>query len=164
MTRDSYIRITGKIRENPRRIRLIRRINRVLTGSVFFLYPLFLLALFLERDTFLLRAVLVPAISFTAVSVFRKLFHAPRPYEKFEIPPVLEKDTSGKSFPSRHVFSVFMIAITVFYKHPGAGIMLGVLGMVLAGIRVVGGVHEPRDVFAGAASGIIAGLLGYYVF
>ena len=112
---------------------------------------------------FFLRALLVPAVSFAAVTVFRRIFNAPRPYEKFGLPPAIEKDTAGKSFPSRHVFSVFIIAATIFYVHPSAGILLGLLGVVLAVLRVIGGVHEPRDVIAGALAGILCGVLGYYV-
>lgn len=136
--------------------------NRLLTGLVFLAYPLFLLTLFLEKDAFLLRAVMVPAVSFGAVTLFRYLLNVPRPYEKFELDPVLEKDTKGKSFPSRHVFSVYMIAATVFVCHPGAGIFLGALGLFLAVIRVAGGVHEPRDVAAGAVIGILCAVAGYY--
>ena len=39
----------------------------------------------------------------------------------------------------------------------------GLLGVVLAVLRVIGGVHEPRDVIAGALAGILCGVLGYYV-
>ena len=61
---------------------------------------------------------------FVGLSVVRKIINAPRPYEKFDMPPVLEKDTKGKSFPSRHVFSVFIIAMTIFYEQSGAGVLL----------------------------------------
>lgn len=163
MTRETYIKITGSIRENPRRIRLTRFTNQLLTVFVFFLYPAFLLLLFLQKNPFFLRALLVPAVSFAAVTLFRKILDVPRPYEKFGVPPVLEKDTIGKSFPSRHVFSVFIIAATVFYIHTDAGIMLGIIGVILALIRVIGGVHEPRDVIAGALVGIVCGYIGYYL-
>ena len=95
------------------------------------------------------------------VSVSRKIINEPRPYEKYGIPPVLDKDTRGKSFPSRHVFSVFVIASTVFvWNHP-AGIALGFLGVVLAAIRVIGGVHTVADVTAGMMVGILSGIIGY---
>lgn len=132
MTRESYETITGILRGHPRRIRLVCLLNHTLTGFIFVLYPAFLLLLFLEGSTFFLRALLVPAISFAAVTLFRRIFNAPRPYEKFGLPPAIEKDTAGKSFPSRHVFSVFIIAATIFYVHPSAGILLGLLGVVLA--------------------------------
>lgn len=163
MTKEAYIKITGSIRNNPRRLRLTKLINKLLTGFVFFLYPLFLLALFLRNDSFLLRAVLVPAVSFLGVTLFRKILNVPRPYEKFGVPPVLEKDTEGKSFPSRHVFSAFIIAMTVFYIHPDAGFLLGLIGIGLGLIRVVGGVHEPKDVVAGALIGIACGYIGYFL-
>ena len=76
---------------------------------------------------------------------------------------MLDKDTSGKSFPSRHVFSVFVIAVTVFVKNPVAGCMLAVTGILIAVIRVIGGVHTVLDVAAGAAVGIVSGVLGYYL-
>ena len=35
--------------------------------------------------------------------------------------------------------------------------------LLLALIRVIGGVHFPRDVVVGAISGILAGMLGFYL-
>lgn len=163
MTRESYQKITGIIREHPKRIRMTNLLNKFLTGFVFALYPVFLLLLFMRKNPFLVRAILVPAVSFVLLSVFRRLINAPRPYEKFGLPPVLEKDTRGKSFPSRHVFSVFIIAMTIFYLHADAGVLLGIIGVVLGLIRVIGGVHEPKDVLAGAVIGILCGVVGFYV-
>ena len=119
--------------------------------------------LFVDHNPWLLRAVFVPAVSFVGLTVIRRIINAPRPYETFDIPPVLEKDTKGKSFPSRHVFSVFIIAMTIFYEHPGAGVLLGSIGLLLGLVRVLVGVHEPRDIIAGAFAGIVCGIVGYYV-
>lgn len=163
MTKATYLRITEPLRKNPELARLLQFFNRLFTGLTYILYPVFLVLLFLQKNPFLLRALLVPGISFVAVSVFRDKFNTPRPYEKFDTPPILKKDTKGHSFPSRHVFSIFVIAMTVFYVYPGVGILLFVLGIGLALIRVFGGVHEPRDVIAGAVVGIVSGLLGYYI-
>lgn len=163
MKKETYIKLTGIIRENPKRIRLAKFLNRLLTGFIFLFYPSFLLLLYVQKHPFLPRAVFVPAVSFVAVSIFRKVINVPRPYEKFDISPVLEKDSPGKSFPSRHVFSVFVIAMTIFYLHTDAGILLFVIGVGLALIRVIGGVHEPRDVIAGALIGIASGIIGYYI-
>lgn len=163
MTKNEYIKITNIIRNHPRRIRLTRFLNRLLTGFVFVLYPSLLLLLFSRRDPFLLRAVIVPAVTFLIVTVFRRIFNAQRPYERFDLPPAIEKETSGKSFPSRHVFSVFIIAMTAFYLYPGIGVALFVIGAALGVIRVVGGVHEPRDVIAGALFAIASGYIGYWL-
>ncbi len=163
MTKEQYIKITEPLRKNPVRAKQVKNLNHILTGFVFCMYPLYLLKLLTERNTWFIRALLVPAVSFVCLSVVRKIINVPRPYEKFDIPPVLEKDTTGKSFPSRHVFSVFMIAMTVFYEHPGAGILLGIIGLLLGIVRVAVGVHEPKDIVAGAIAGIACGLIGYYV-
>ena len=95
MTRESYEKITGILRGHPRRIRLVCLLNHTLTGFIFVLYPAFLLLLFLEGSAFFLRALLVPAVSFAAVTLFRRIFNAPRPYEKFSLSPAIEKDTAG---------------------------------------------------------------------
>ncbi len=161
MTKETYLKLTKPVRENKKRARLLSLVNGVLTAFVFLLYPVFLLQLYAEHHPFLLRAILIPGVSFLAVSVFRAVVNVPRPYEKFNLPPTLGKDTKGKSFPSRHVFSIYIIAMTVLYIYPDAGLLLGVLGLVLAVIRVVGGVHEPRDVIAGALFGVFCGLFYY---
>ena len=163
MKKETYIKITGLIRDDKRKIKLVRIINQLLTGFVFLLYPLFLFLLLVQRNPFLIRAVFVPAISFVAVSVFRHILNVPRPYEKFDIPPAIKKETHGNSFPSRHVFSVFIIAITIFYVYPYIGILLFIIGILLGITRVIGGVHEPRDIIAGALIGILSGLIGFYL-
>ena len=45
----------------------------------------------------------------------------------------------------------------------GAGVVLLLLGVDMMFIRVVGGVHYPQDVLAGAACGVLAGVLGFYL-
>ena len=164
MTKEQYIKITEPLRKDPEKTKRIVSMNQVLTGIVFMVYPLYLIVLYTDTDPKLSKAILVPAISFVLVTVFRKIVNAPRPYEKFEIPPVIEKGTKGKSFPSRHVFSVFIIAVTIFCSHPGPGILIALIGVAMAIIRVLGGVHEVRDVVAGALVGLVCGILGFYVF
>ena len=154
MTKEQYIKITEPLRSNQERAKRVTSLNHMLTALVFCVYPLYL---------FMLFTILVPAVSFVGLSVVRKIINAPRPYEKFDMSPVLEKDTKGKSFPSRHVFSVFIIAMTIFYEHPGAGVLLGIIGLLLGIVRVLVGVHEPKDIAAGALAGIVCGIVGYYV-
>ena len=148
--------------------KIIIALNYILTKAVYILYPLLLLYLaathLTDRDPGFLPAVLVPGISFVLVSIFRNLYNAPRPYEMPGAPkPVIKKDAPGKSFPSRHIFSIFIIAVTLFWVWPIPGIIVGIAGTVLAICRVMGGVHFPRDVIAGALIGIACGIIGYYV-
>ena len=163
MTKEQYIRITEPLRNDPEKTKRVVSMNQLLTSVVFMVYPLYMVVLYGEKDPKLLKVILVPAISFVLVTIFRRIINAPRPYEKFEISPVIEKDTKGKSFPSRHVFSVFIIAVTIFYSHPGPGIVIGLIGVAMAIIRVLGGVHEVRDVVAGALIGLVCGVVGFYI-
>jgi len=163
MTKEQYVKITQTLRQDPEKTKRIVSMNQILTAVVFMVYPLYMAVLYGEKDPKLLRVILVPAISFVAVTILRKMINAPRPYEKFDMPPVIEKDTQGKSFPSRHVFSVFIIAVTIFYSHPGPGILIGLIGVAMGVIRVLGGVHEPKDVIAGALIGLLCGIVGFYV-
>lgn len=163
MTKEQYIKITESMRQDPEKAKKIISVNQILTGVVFLVYPLYMAVLYGEEDPKLFKVVFVPAVSFVLVTVIRRIINAPRPYEKFDIPPVIEKDTKGKSFPSRHVFSIFIIAVTIFYSHPGPGILIALMGVLMGVIRVYGGVHEPRDVVAGAVIGLLCGFIGFYV-
>jgi len=105
----------------------------------------------------------IPAVSFAAVSAFRAVYSAKRPYEVLDIQPLIKKETEGKSFPSRHVFSVFIIGMSFFYIAEPMGIAAFVSGTALAYLRVVGGVHFPKDVAAGALFGILCGLPYFFL-
>lgn len=160
MTREQYISIMGWIRNKPYGISFIKWSGKgitYLTAFVYFAAGIFLLW---QRDDRVIPLLLVPAVSFFLVSIFRTKYGAVRPYEKYGFTPLIPKDTQGKSFPSRHVFSIFVIATVVCYVWFLPGIILLLLGMVLAVLRVVMGVHFPKDVLAGAMLGVVSGCFG----
>lgn len=151
---------------SQKKIKTIIILNSVLTKAVYIFYPLMLIYLAVyhltDRDPGFVPALLVPGISFVLLSIFRSIINAPRPYEMPGAePPIIKKDAPGKSFPSRHVFSIFIIAVTAFQVWPAAGILIGIAGVILAYCRVAGGVHFPRDVIAGALIGIGCGVIGF---
>lgn len=137
--------------------------NRIVTIAVYLLYPALLLLLYINKNDGLLPAILIPGISFILLSLFRDRINSPRPYEVFGIEPVIAKKTRGHSFPSRHIFCMFLIAVTVFYFYPLAGLLIALVGAALAMNRVMGGVHFVKDVVAGALIGIACGVVGFYV-
>jgi len=137
--------------------------GKAITYLVYLFYPLFFVHLLVTKDPAVYKYVLVPGISFGIVSVVRYWLNFPRPYEKWDIEPLYHKKTSGKSFPSRHTFSVFMIAIAAFYLYPAIGIAIGIMGILLAISRVLCGVHFIRDVSVGMLCGIAMGLIGFYL-
>ncbi len=115
---------------------------------------------FLGSWVYGLKMLVFMAVPFLLVSVARKLFNTKRPYEVYDF--YLEKPRSkkGESFPSRHVFSAFLIA-TLFYTFSlPVAIVLAAFGALLALSRVLLGIHFPSDVIAGAVIGILSGILG----
>ena len=159
-----YERLTAPLRRKPLLCSLLRTANRLTTAAVYAVYVLYNLLLLVQRDRQLLPTLLVPAVFFLLISVCRDRINAPRPYEVLDIDPIIRKDTHGHSFPSRHVFSVFLIATTIGTQVLWLGAALAVIGVFICIIRVVGGVHFPRDVFAGLLLGVACGLLGCSVW
>lgn len=159
MTKEQYLKWSAPYRGSKRRQNALKAADRLVTASVFISYPVFVLyTAFYRSERALLGTIGIPAAAFFAVSFFRRRYSAPRPYEVWGIAPLLNKDTKGKSFPSRHVFSVFVIGMTYFYYQARLGAVVFLAGAALAWIRVVGGVHFVKDVAAGAAFGILAGM------
>ncbi len=121
--------------------------------------------IYLLPDAYL-RAVellVITGVPFVIVSVMRKLINAPRPYELLHVYSDKPKSKAGQSFPSRHVFSAFIIAVVLIPWNVAVGVVLLFLGVLLAVIRVLLGIHFVRDVVAGALIGAASGLLGLLI-
>lgn len=164
--------MTDALRARPALSRCVSLANKIITDAVYVAYPCLLAWLAYAAATgtagaagTLLRAVLVPGVSFALVTLMRKAINAPRPYAVFDAAPVIPKDTRGNSFPSRHAFSIFVIAMTFCACCPLAwvGPVMLAAGVLLAVIRVVSGVHFPRDVVVGALLGMLAGFVGLWI-
>ena len=109
------------------------------------------------------KLILTPLTSFIVVSFFRKCIDARRPYTKYNITPLVKKDKTGESMPSRHIFSITIIAMCWLYIYPPVGIVLFVLTAILAVLRVITGVHFIRDVIAGIVIGVLCGFVGLWI-
>lgn len=133
--------------------------NQLITAFIYAAYPTVLLYRFWQSGFGAIAELLIwPGLGFLLVSVLRRCLNQPRPYEQWNISPLMVKETRGQSFPSRHVFSATVIG-TVFLSVQvwlGLSILLG--AAALAVLRVLGGVHYPRDVIAGFLLGILLGL------
>lgn len=141
--------MTRPFRNDPKRARVLHIANKIITAIIFAAYPCLLLVLLQQKDLRLTRAICVPLDGFLIVSVLRAFMNRPRPYEVFEMPPVIPKDTKGHSWPSRHIFSAAVISFAFLWICPAAGIAGLMLTAMLAWIRVVSGVHFICDVVAG---------------
>lgn len=165
MKKKTYQKIMKRIDSFRFGKQVVEAADMVLTdvAAGFYIYVLLMLYLF-RRYTVLLPTVLVPAVSFVAVSLFRYFVNAKRPYEIYGFATLIPKNTVGKSFPSRHVFSIFVIGTTIFFINPNLGVAIWIMGVLLAVVRVISGVHFPRDVIAGAVIGIACGMLVKFFF
>ena len=105
----------------------------------------------------------ITGVPFLAVSLLRFVLNTPRPYEVFEFYKQAPKNKKGRSFPSRHVFSVFVIATVLMPSNVLLGCLLFLLGILLSVIRVLLGIHFIRDVLAGAFIGIFSGGIGLLI-
>lgn len=140
--------------------KVLRSLNYIITIITALAYTVEIVALCIFRGyTEPIICVAVVSVGVFICSVLRILINKPRPYEADgSMENVFGKKTTGKSFPSRHVFSIFAIASAVFiYLRPiGAALML--LGVLLAYCRVKAKVHYVSDVICGALLGILTGI------
>lgn len=158
MTAEQYERWSAWWRAHEGALKALLAVNRGLRYLGYLMYPLLLVLVAIFDLPSLPKLVVVPLLGFLVVSGFRAAFDAPRPYELLDMDPLIKKATVGQSIPSRHLFSMAMIAMCWLYWCAPVGVVLLLLCAVMGYIRVVGGVHFPRDVIAGALGGVILGL------
>ena len=160
-----YDHIAGKIKNNPLFLRLLRVFNRFMTVVMPIVY-LTLLTTIYFREGFgkqVLMYVFIPASGFVILSFLRKKINAPRPYEVWEIVPLLDRDSPGQSMPSRHVFSATIISTACLHASLAVGVILLVFSALLGLVRVLGGVHFPKDVVVGYICALVWGVL-FFLF
>ena len=163
MSERNYRAVHTWFEARPKALRLLRIGNKILPLPIYCAYPLMIGWLLLQRDPRVIRAILIPAFVFIGGSILRRLLNRPRPYEVYGIAPLTPKDTTGQSFPSRHLFSGAVITVCGFWLWPPVGICLGFITLLLAPLRVLAGVHFVRDVTAGAIAGALIGWVGFFV-
>ncbi len=160
-----YDHIAGKIKNNPLFLRLIRGFNRFMTVVMPIVYLTLLATTYLQEGLGkqIWIYLFVPASGFVILSLLRKKLNAPRPYEVWEIVPLLDRDSPGQSMPSRHVFSATIISMACLHASLSVGFILLILSAILGLVRVVGGVHFPKDVVVGYICGLVWGVL-FFLF
>lgn len=160
-----YARVSAPFRGNARTPRILNALDKGLVGVIALAYigTLAWLAFLAATagDTRIWKTLLVPAVSFVLVSFFRKAINAPRPYEAFDIDPLIKKDTHGKSFPSRHLFSAAIIAFALWWVNPVFGSIALIACVIVGFCRIVGGVHFPRDIAGAFIFAIVFALTGF---
>ena len=156
-----YDHIAGIIKNKPFLLSLLRAFNRFMTVAMPIVYLTLLVITHLQEGLGkqVWMYVFVPASGFVILSLLRKKLNAPRPYEVWEIVPLLDRDSPGQSMPSRHVFSATIISMACLHASLSVGVILLVLSALLGLVRVLGGVHYPKDVVVGYICGLVWGVL-----
>ncbi len=105
------------------------------------------------------QAAAVPAVTLLVGSLLRRWIDAPRPYDDPAFTPLVEKETTGKSLPSRHALSAAVITVVWWRYSMPVGVLMAVITAAVCATRVLAGVHSVRDVTAGAVLGFACGML-----
>lgn len=161
MKKEQYEQINAWFEQKPRRLHLLKSADVFCVGCAVAAVLEQLLQFRMENPAPTIRFALTCAVPLVGLSAARKLLDAPRPYEVYGLQPLMPRESPGKSFPSRHVFSIFVIAGCYLYLLPGEGAALLLLGVILAAIRVLAGLHFEKDVIAGAVIGLVSAVVGY---
>lgn len=172
MTSEQYNRMASALQRKPGLIAAILWANRIMTAIGFMAYPALLAWIVFvqfhhntgKTISALAIYILGPGLAFVLLSLYRRKLNRPRPYEMLDIRPVISKDTSGQSFPSRHIFSMTLIAVLWCPFQPVLSVLLLIISMILSAIRVIGGVHFVRDVAAGYLIGAVSGALIHLIY
>ena len=139
----------------------INGLDRWLVYGIALVYLGLLAYLAFTLDMRAIRFALVPAIAFAVTTLIRSAINAPRPYEQFDIDPIIHKSTQGKSLPSRHVASATIIACALYWMNVPLGFVAFAACIIVSTTRIIGGVHFPRDVFAAIALALVIGVVGF---
>lgn len=164
MKKETYLKCMEYVKSQKNGVKIICFLGKLLTYVTAVCYSVVLFVTFFSgryKETAVYIAV--PGVSFVLLSLFRSHYNAARPYEIYGFVPLIPKDTVGKSFPSRHVFSIFVIGSSIMYGYPDIGINILCMGVMLAAIRVIVGVHFPKDVIAGGIIGMLCGVFAFCV-
>lgn len=149
-----------RIYEKKRLCFALKMISHIATALSALVFILLCARAFAVSYISLIRLFVILGAPFAAVTILRRLINAPRPYEIYAFSEKMPKNKRGRSFPSRHAFSVFAIGTAALFVYPITGSALLLVGFCLSAARVLLGLHFLRDVTAGALVGVITSLIG----
>ena len=160
-----YDHIAGNIENRPFLLSLLRTFNRFMTVVMPMIYLTLLATTYLQQGLGKQVGIylFIPASGFVILSFLRTKINAPRPYEEWDIKPLLDRDSPGQSMPSRHVFSATIISMACLHASLSVGVILLVLSAFLGLVRVSGGVHYLKDVVVGYIFGLVCGVI-FFLF
>ena len=156
-----YDHMVANIKNKPFLLSLLRAFNRFMTVVMPMIYLTLLAITCLQQGLGKQVGIylFIPASSFVILSFIRKKINAPRPYEEWDIKPLLDRDSPGQSMPSRHVFSATIISMACLHASLTMGMICLTLSAFLGLVRVLGGVHYSKDVVVGYICALVWGVI-----
>lgn len=142
---------------------ILRFVYKLLPMVMLVAYPVLLVHVYFTDLQSLPKLVLVPMHVFLGVTLLRVIIDEQRPYERFDTPSVFHKTTKGKSFPSRHTASAFIIAMAFLYVNFWWGMIAMLIALLIELSRIMAGAHYIHDVMAGMAISIVAGWIFMFI-
>ena len=142
---------------------ILRFVYKLLPLVMLVAYPVLLVHVYFTDLQSLPKLVLVPMHVFLGVTLLRVIIDEQRPYERFDTPSVFGKTTKGKSFPSRHTASAFIIAMAFMYVDFWWGMLAMLIALLIELSRIMAGAHYIHDVMAGMAISIVAGWIFMFI-
>ena len=124
-----YDHIVANIGNKPFLLSLLRTFNRFMTVVMPMIYLTLLATTYLQQGLGKQVGIylFIPASGFVILSFLRKKINAPRPYEEWDIKPLLDRDSPGQSMPSRHVFSATIISMACLHASITNHYILGIM-------------------------------------
>ena len=168
MQTDRHVELYNRVYDRRgllRTLRILDKASVILVGAAY-LYALAVL-LWVGEYVSAIKLVAFTATPFIAVSLMRSFIDCKRPYEVFRCEALREMSEGrkrGHSFPSRHVFSAFLIGTLWLMYSPYIGVAVLLLGVILAIERTLLGIHFLKDVVVGALIGILSGAIGMLIW
>ena len=151
------------VKERPRLTLLLKTVDILAVSFTVCAYAAVLVSEATDNILFAFKLLLVSATPFVIVSLLRRIIDAPRPYELYDIYDTPPRRREGRSFPSRHAFSIFAIGTSTAFVCPALAAVILLLGVALSASRVLLGIHFPRDVIAGAVIGTVTSVIGMII-
>lgn len=164
MTEERYAKLHQYFSTHKGMTKALNIVCGGLTLAVYVFFVALLVILVVKKEyKMAYEIVLVCSVGLVGCTVLRKVINNPRPYDLYPYPPTIKRNKKGCSFPSRHVFSIAIIAVAAMRFNSVCGIVLVGLTVILAVTRVLGGVHFVKDVFAGAGLAFLWGIIGFTI-
>lgn len=155
-----YKKITAPVQSSPLLMNILKLSYYILPPVTAIIYFILTAWLFINKDyKTLFKVVVIPFITFMFVTVFRKIVNKKRPYTAEDITPLICRDKKGESFPSRHTASLAIISMAGIYCNLTLGIILWIMTIIQGLVRILCGVHYPKDIIAGIIISILFGML-----